>query len=83
MPSRCPGGYVYVTRQLMALMDDESELAFALGHEVGHIAANHAHIREQYAQRNPLGVFGQIVGAIFGPAMIGSVISQRGPGSTR
>lgn len=61
-----PGGYVYVTRQLMALMNDESQLAFALGHEVGHIAANHAHIREQYAQRNTLGVFGQIVGAIFG-----------------
>ena len=49
-----PGGYVYVTRQLMGLMDDESELAFALGHEVGHIAANHAHAREQYAPRNPL-----------------------------
>ena len=48
-------------------MDDESELAFALGHEVGHIAANHAHIREQYAERNTLGVFGQIIGAIFGP----------------
>ena len=62
-----PGGYVYVTRQLMALMDDEAELAFALGHEVGHIAANHAHIREQYAQRSPLGVFGGILGAIFGP----------------
>jgi predicted Zn-dependent protease len=61
-----PGGYVYVTRQLMGLMDDESQLAFALGHEVGHIAANHAHIREQYASRNPLGVFGQIIGAIFG-----------------
>ena len=42
-----PGGYVYVTRQLMALMDDESQLAFALGHEVGHIAGNHAHQREE------------------------------------
>src|SRR6476620_9828467 len=41
-----PGGYVYVTRQLMTLMDDESQLAFALGHEVGHVAANHAHQRE-------------------------------------
>jgi predicted Zn-dependent protease len=40
------GGYVYVTRQLMALMSDESELAFALGHEVGHVAGNHAHQRE-------------------------------------
>ena len=28
-----PGGYVYITRQLMTLMDDESQLAFALGHE--------------------------------------------------
>lgn len=64
-----PGGYVYITRQLMGLMDDESELAFALGHEVGHIAANHAHIREQYAERNPLGVFGSIIGAIFGPGI--------------
>lgn len=62
-----PGGYVYVTRQLLGLMDNESELAFALGHEVGHIAANHAHIREQYAERSALGVFGQIIGAIFGP----------------
>src|SRR6476646_4561295 len=61
-----PGGYVYATRQLMTLMDDESQLAFALGHEVGHIAANHAHIREQYAQRSTLGWPGQIVGAIFG-----------------
>ena len=64
-----PGGYVYITRQLMGLMDDESELAFALGHEVGHVAANHAHIREQYANRNPLGVFGSIIGAIFGPGI--------------
>jgi predicted Zn-dependent protease len=66
-----PGGYVYITRQLMGLMEDESQLAFALGHEVGHVAANHAHIREQYAQRNPLGVFGQIIGAIFGPGITG------------
>ena len=42
-----PGGYVYVTRQLMSLMGDESQLAFALGHEVGHIAGNHAHQREE------------------------------------
>lgn len=71
-----PGGYVYVTRQLMGLMDDESELAFALGHEVGHIAANHAHIREQYASSNPLGVFGQIIGAIFGSG-ISDVLTAR------
>src|SRR5204863_7400792 len=71
-----PGGYVYVTRQLMGLMDDESQLAFALGHEVGHIAANHAHIRERYAERNPLGVFGQIIGAIFGSG-VSDVLTAR------
>src|SRR3954451_15712354 len=72
-----PGGYVYVTRQLMSLMGDESQLAFALGHEVGHIAANHAHIREAYARRNPMGVFGQIVGAIFGPSIMSNVLQAR------
>jgi predicted Zn-dependent protease len=41
-----PGGYVYITRQLMTVMGNESQLAFALGHEVGHIAGNHAHQRE-------------------------------------
>src|SRR5205085_8824391 len=72
-----PGGYVYVTRQLMTLMDDESQLAFALGHEVGHVAANHAHIREAYARRNPLGVFGQILGAVLGPSIFSNVIAAR------
>src|SRR4051794_2210810 len=72
-----PGGYVYVTRQLMSLMDDESELAFALGHEVGHVAANHAHAREQYAQRNPLGIFGQILGAVVGPSIFTNAIAAR------
>jgi predicted Zn-dependent protease len=73
-----PGGYVYVTRQLLTLMNDESQLAFALGHETGHIAANHAHIREQYAQRgNIFGVLGQIVGAIFGVSGVGNILSQQ------
>ena len=71
-----PGGYVYITRQLLTLMDDESELAFALGHEVGHIAANHAHIREQYASRTDiLGVLGAIFGSMIG-GPIGSAAAQ-------
>ncbi|HEX8029679.1 MAG TPA: M48 family metalloprotease, partial [Vicinamibacterales bacterium] len=37
-----PGGYVYVTRGLMAYLDDESELAGVLGHEIGHVTARHA-----------------------------------------
>ena len=41
-----PGGYVYITRQLMGIMNDEAELAFVVGHETGHIAANHAQARK-------------------------------------
>jgi predicted Zn-dependent protease len=72
-----PGGYVYITRQLMAIMDDESQLAFALGHEVGHVAANHAHEREEYAAQNPLGVLGRILGAVFGDRFMGSILQAR------
>jgi len=73
-----PGGYVYVTRQLLGIMDDEAQLAFALGHEVGHIAANHARAREAYSQRNNwMGVLGQVLGAVVGINGIGNVISQR------
>jgi predicted Zn-dependent protease len=70
-----PGGYVYVTRQLLTIMNNESELAFALGHEVGHIAANHARARQSYAQRqNILGVLGAILGGVFGGT--GNVFGQ-------
>ena len=37
-----PGGYVYVTRGLLAHLGDESELAGVLEHEVGHVTARHA-----------------------------------------
>ena len=69
-----PGGYVYITRQLMALMDNESELAFAIGHEVGHVAANHAQARQDYARRGSIGnilgaIFGSVIGGGFGSAV--------------
>lgn len=64
-----PGGYVYITRQLMSLMGDESQLAFALGHEVGHIAGNHAHQREAVQRRLtwealPYIMMGQMMGGL-------------------
>ncbi len=43
-----PGGYVYVTRGLMALARDEAELAGVIGHEIGHVTARHA--AERYGQ---------------------------------
>ncbi|MCA0452086.1 MAG: M48 family metalloprotease, partial [Proteobacteria bacterium] len=36
-----PGGYVYITRGLLALMGSEAELASVLGHEIGHVTARH------------------------------------------
>lgn len=56
-----PGGYIYTTRQLVTLMNNEAELAAVLGHEVGHVAARHSQRRQQRAQRNSiLGVLGAI-----------------------
>ena len=40
-------GYVFVTRGLLALIDDEAELAAAFGHELGHIEKKHAAKRER------------------------------------
>ena len=78
-----PGGYVYITRQLMALMDDESQLAFALGHEVGHIAANHAQQRQSAASRNSvLGVLGAILGSVLGGDVFGNLAQQAAQVST-
>jgi len=37
-----PGGYIYVTRGIMALMGSEAELAAVLGHEMGHVNARHS-----------------------------------------
>ena len=62
-----PGGYIYVTRQLMALMNDEAELAGVLGHEVGHVAAQHSKKRQSAATRNSiLGVLGAVLGSAIG-----------------
>jgi predicted Zn-dependent protease len=72
-----PGGYVYITRQLMTLMDDEAELAFVVGHETGHIAANHGQQRQRATQRNSvLGVLGAILGSVVGNNAFGNLISQ-------
>ena len=49
-----PTGQLYVTRGLIALANDESELASVLAHEMGHVLARHAAIREEQARQAAL-----------------------------
>src|SRR5215467_13848904 len=37
-----PGGYIYITRGMLAHLNDEDQLASVLAHEIGHVAARHA-----------------------------------------
>ncbi len=66
-----PGGYVYVTRQLVALMNDEAELAFVLGHEIAHVAARHSAKRETRAAVSS--VLAGLAGAITGSDIVGTI----------
>jgi predicted Zn-dependent protease len=43
-----PGGYVYITRGLLAYLNSEAELAAVIGHEIGHVTARHG-VRQQGA----------------------------------
>jgi predicted Zn-dependent protease len=73
-----PGGYVYITRQLVSLMNNEAELAGVLGHEVGHVAARHSAQRQQVAQRNSiLGAIGSVLsGVLLGNSQLGQLGQQ-------
>jgi predicted Zn-dependent protease len=46
-----PNGHLYVTRGLIALANDKAELASVLAHEMGHVIARHAAIREEQAKQ--------------------------------
>lgn len=63
-----PGGYVYVTRGLMAHLQNEAQLAVVLGHEIGHVAARHA---SQRALEQQLGQIALLGGAIAGQELLG------------
>lgn len=49
-----PGGKIYISRGLLALVTSEDELAGVLGHEITHAAERHASARLEYSKRiNP------------------------------
>jgi predicted Zn-dependent protease len=53
-----PGGFIYVTRGILAHFDSEAELAGVLGHEIGHVTARHSvsQMSRQQLQAIGLGV---------------------------
>ncbi len=73
-----PAGYVYVTRGLVTLLTDESELAGVLAHQVAHVAARHAsNTTLGAAASGVLSGLGSVAGSMFG-----GLLSQiGGPGS--
>ncbi len=53
-----PGGFIYVTRGILAHFESEAELAGVLGHEIGHVTARHSasQMSRQRLQQGVLGI---------------------------
>jgi predicted Zn-dependent protease len=53
-----PGGFIYMTRGILAHFESEAELAGVLGHEIGHVTARHSvsQMSRQQLQQLGLGV---------------------------
>lgn len=57
-----PGGHVFITRGLLARLQNEAELVAVLGHEVGHVTLNHGEKRMEKAATATMGA--ELVGAL-------------------
>ena len=70
-----PGGPIFVTRGLLALMQNEAELASVLGHEIAHVTARHS-VRQ--ISRQQAAQLGLVFGAVFSPqvAQYGELLGQ-------
>jgi predicted Zn-dependent protease len=60
-----PGGFIYITRGILAYLDSEAQLVGVLGHEIGHVTARHS--AQQYT-RQIGGQLGLVALGIFVPA---------------
>lgn len=73
-----PGGYIYVTRGLLALCGNEAELAGVVGHEIGHVLGRHS--AQRYSRAMAANVFTTILGIAVGQPGIADV-AQLGAGA--
>jgi predicted Zn-dependent protease len=71
-----PGGYIYVTRGIMAHFDDEAELVGVLGHEIGHVTARHSANQLSKAQLAQVGLAAATVLAPPEAAGLGDLAGQ-------
>ncbi|HYJ97676.1 MAG TPA: M48 family metalloprotease [Burkholderiaceae bacterium] len=72
-----PGGYVYVTRGIMAYLDSEADLAGVIGHEIGHVTARHGAQRATRAQTAGIGVLAaSVLGAVLGVGNVAGQVAQ-------
>jgi predicted Zn-dependent protease len=72
-----PGGYIYITRGLLALAVNEAEVAGVLGHEVGHVTARHTAERMGQQQKAQIGVLaGVLLGTLLGGEQGGQMGGQ-------
>ncbi|MGB3721562.1 MAG: M48 family metalloprotease [Pacificimonas sp.] len=75
-----PGCYTYVTRGLLSLMENEAELASVIGHEIGHVAADHGKRRQNAGLLSGLGALA--VGILTGSGELAQAASQLGQVAT-
>jgi predicted Zn-dependent protease len=59
-----PGGYIYVTRGILALASDSSELAAVLAHEIAHVTLRHARARTD--RNRTTAIVDRVITSIFG-----------------
>ena len=73
-----PGGYIYITRGLLAHLDNEAELAGVLGHEIGHVTARHA--ARAYTRQTSVGIGAAVTSVFFPEAAPYAAAAQTGLG---
>src|SRR4051812_1196760 len=61
-----PGGFIYVTRGLLAHVRSEAQLASVIGHEIGHVTARHSVTQ---LSRQQLAQFGLAIGGALAPKL--------------
>ncbi len=71
-----PGGYLYVTRGLLALANDSAELAAVIAHEMAHVTANHGIQRQQKEAEETLAA--EVVNDVLGGGPTAQVALVRG-----